>query len=215
MQSGIPLLLGQVLVISLSGVLAPGPVTAATIAAGTRSRHAGSLIALGHGIIEFPLMLAITLGAGALLTARAFQIGAGLAGGASLVAMGMMMLWGIRKVALPQQPPAAANPLWTGMVLTAANPYFFIWWATVGLALATQAIELGILAFVLFAIVHWLCDLFWLEAISFASHRGAHLMGINAQKILLCVCGATMLLFGLWFLRDVIHKLGAAAAGTT
>ena len=48
--------------ISLSGVLAPGPMTAATLAAGTRSRHAGAIIALGHGVVEFPLMLVIIAG---------------------------------------------------------------------------------------------------------------------------------------------------------
>ena len=55
------LFLGQVVVISLSGVMAPGPVTAAAIGMGARSRYAGMLLAIGHGIVEFPLMILIVL----------------------------------------------------------------------------------------------------------------------------------------------------------
>ena len=56
--------LAQVLVISCSGAMQPGPVTATAIAMGARSRYAGSLLAVGHGIIEFPLMVVIILGMG-------------------------------------------------------------------------------------------------------------------------------------------------------
>jgi len=43
--------------ISLSGVMAPGPITAATLAAGARGRHAGAMICLGHVVVELPLIL--------------------------------------------------------------------------------------------------------------------------------------------------------------
>jgi threonine/homoserine/homoserine lactone efflux protein len=209
MSTGVVVLLGQVVAISLSGVLAPGPVTAATIGLGTRSRHAGALVAIGHAIIEMPLMVAIVLGAAAFLTARWFQVGAGAAGGLSLMGLGAMMLWGIRhggEEAEPK-PPTTSGPLWTGLVLTLANPYFFLWWATVGLALATQAAEMGALVFALFAIMHWLCDFFWLETLSYASHRGARMMGTTTRRVLLCLCGTTMVCFGMWFIVDVIGKL--------
>ena len=61
------LFLGKVIMISLSGVMAPGPVTAVVIASGARNRYAGILMALGHGIVEFPLMIVIVLGAGTLV----------------------------------------------------------------------------------------------------------------------------------------------------
>ena len=209
MSTEVAVLLGQVVVISLSGVLAPGPVTAVTIGMGTRSRHAGAMVAIGHAIIEMPLMVAIVLGVGTFLTARWFQISAGAAGGLSLTCMGAMMLWGARRATAVAQPevPASSGPLWAGIVLTLANPYFFIWWATVGLALATRAAEKGVLVFALFAIVHWLCDFFWLEVLSNASHGGAKLMGATSRRILLGACGITMVGFGIWFIIDVLRKL--------
>lgn len=45
---------------SLSGVMAPGPITAATLAAGERNRHAGTWICIGHIAVELPLILQIS-----------------------------------------------------------------------------------------------------------------------------------------------------------
>ena len=65
--------------------MAPGPITAATLAAGARRRHAGAMIALGHGVIEFPLMLVILAGAGEFFKFEGVKTAIGLAGGAVLL----------------------------------------------------------------------------------------------------------------------------------
>ena len=51
--------LGSVMLISLSGVLMPGPLFAVTIQKSAKSKIAGALIAVGHGLVEFPLMFLI------------------------------------------------------------------------------------------------------------------------------------------------------------
>jgi len=188
--------------ISLSGVLAPGPMTAATLAAGTRSRHAGALIALGHAAVEFPLMVVIIAGAGGLFELEAVRIGVGLAGGAILLLMGLQLLMTVRKPVAETKMSDQRHPFWTGIVLSGTNPLFLIWWATVGLTLATQAVELGIIAFALFAAIHWLCDFVWLEALSLASHKGTELLGGRIRQIVLVVCGIVLVFFGCKFLHD-------------
>jgi len=90
------LFLFQIVVISLSGVMAPGPVTAAAIATGSRNRYAGTFIALGHGIIEFPLMILIILGMGKILESTKPQIVIGLAGGTFLPIMAGQTLIGLK-----------------------------------------------------------------------------------------------------------------------
>ncbi|MFC1596484.1 LysE family transporter [Planctomycetota bacterium] len=195
------------IVISLSGVLAPGPMTAATLAAGTRSRHAGAIIALGHAVIEFPLMLIIVAGAGKAFELAPVRLSIGIAGGLFLLLMGVQLLLAARKEVTDPEGGNGRHPFVTGIVLTGANPYFLIWWATVGLALATQAVELGLVAFVLFAVIHWLCDLVWLEALSLASHKGSELMGGRVQQVVLAVCGVALLGFGCKFLWDAGSSL--------
>ena len=97
-----------------------------------------------------------------------------------------------------RKSPGSSSP--SSVVLTAANPYFLIWWATVGLALATDAVSFGVLAFVLFGILHWLCDLIWLEILSLASYTGTEVLGGRLQQGVLVVCGIMLLGFGAMFL---------------
>ncbi|MHC4435529.1 MAG: LysE family transporter [Planctomycetota bacterium] len=201
------LFLFEVLVISLSGVMAPGPVTAAAIAAGARLRRAGALIALGHGIVEFPLIVLIVLGPGKILRLPAAQIVIGLAGGAFLFVMAFQMLGALRAEQEIHAKFSGSSPLLTGMLLSATNPYFLLWWATIGLALATTATNLGIWAFVLFAIVHWLCDFLWLWALSWASFKGSMLLGRRLQQVVLAICAAAMFVFGLCFAYKALAML--------
>ena len=76
--------------------MAPGPMTAVTLGLGARNRHAGALVAIGHGIVEFPLMVLIIVGVGRLFAIPAFRISVGLAGGAMLIVMGVTMLKAVK-----------------------------------------------------------------------------------------------------------------------
>jgi threonine/homoserine/homoserine lactone efflux protein len=193
------LFLIQVFIISISGAMQPGPVTATAITMGTRNRWAGSLLAVGHGIVEFPLMVLIIFGLGAIFQKTSAQIIIGIAGGLAL----LYMAYGMFKTAShPVDIQAGAKkdkPILAGIIFTVSNPFFLVWWATVGLGLATNATKFGLYAFVLFAIVHWLVDLLWVTALSLASFHGTTLFGPKVQQRVMQVCAAAMLLFGLKF----------------
>jgi len=197
----------EVVVISLSGVMAPGPVTAAAIGMGTRSRYAGALIAVGHGVVEFPLMILIVLGVGRILKLPTAQIVIGLAGGAFLLIMAIQMLKSLRSIEVQQVTVTKSAPVLAGVILSAGNPYFLLWWATVGLTLATTATGIGIWAFAIFAIVHWLCDLIWLSALSWASFKGSVLLGPRGMRIVLMICSAALFVFGLLFIYNAANIL--------
>ncbi len=188
--------------ISLSGVMAPGPMTAATLAAGTHRRHAGAMIALGHAAVELPLVLMImgVVGAGKFLQSENVQIAIGLIGGGFLLLMGIRLLAAARAAEDETETANQRHPLATGVVLTLANPYFLVWWAAIGLALTMQAVELGVLAFALFAVIHWLCDLVWLEALSLASNKGTELLGGRLQQIVLAICAVMLIGIGCDFI---------------
>jgi threonine/homoserine/homoserine lactone efflux protein len=188
--------------ISLSGVMAPGPITAAALAAGARSRHAGAMIALGHAVVEIPLILLLVAGIGNFLESSTAKVGIGLAGGAVLLLMGIQLLASLRKPSVGSAAPVQYRPLVIGILLTAANPYFLVWWATVGLALATQAMAFGALVLGLFAVVHWFCDLVWLEVLSVAGFKGSEVFGKRAQMLVSLICGIALIGFGAKFLYD-------------
>ena len=194
----------KVIIVSLSGVMAPGPVTAAAVAKGQRQRFAGALIAVGHGIIEFPLMILIVLGMDELLKSAKTQIIIGLAGGAFLLFMAIQMLRDIGKTDYDPEKSYKSGPVLTGFLLSVGNPYFLLWWASVGLALATEATQLGIWAFAMFAVIHWLCDLVWFQVLSWASFKGSALLGPQTQRIILLVCSLALLFFGLYFISKAL-----------
>ncbi len=182
--------------------MAPGPVTAAAIGMGARSRYAGMLLAIGHGIVEFPLIILIVLGMGRILKLPTAQIIIGLAGGAFLLIMAIGMLKSLRLAVVQETKVTKSTPMLAGIILSAGNPYFLCWWATVGLALATTARGMGIWAFVLFAVVHWLCDFIWLGALSWASFKGTGLFGARSQRIVLLICAVALFFFGLFFIYN-------------
>lgn len=188
--------------VSLSGVLSPGPMTAAAIGRGSRSPHSGSVMAIGHGVIEIPLLLLIILGIGPIFQSLFARTGIGIFGGGFLIWMGISMLKGADSADGEQRAVSRKGPFMTGLLLSAGNPYFLIWWATVGLNLVNKARQLGGAAFFMFAVIHWLCDLFWLELLSFSSYRGMKLLNEKSRIWIERGCAIVMIIFGLLFIYN-------------
>ena len=196
--------LTQVVVISCSGVMQPGPVTATVITMGTRNRYAGTFLALGHGIVEFPLMVVIVLGVGKFFELQSVQIAIGLVGGLFLFLMATQGLLSLRARVDIKPKVLSGKPILAGIILSAGNPFFLIWWATVGLALATQAAQWGIWAFVLFAMTHFSMDLIWLQILSWASFKGSVLLGPRGLQVVLTICSTALFAFGLFFIYKAV-----------
>ena len=91
------------------------------------------------------------------------------------------------------------NSLVTGIVMTGGNPYFFLWWATIGIALIARAMSFGIYALVLLIIIHWSCDIVWEQIISMTVFRTRHLWTPHVQKIIFGVCAVVLIVFGIYF----------------
>lgn len=198
MTASLGLFLLSAVGISLSGVMMPGPLTAATIAKGYREQNAGLFIALGHAIIELPLMALIYFGFARFFSSPEVKMGVGLAGGLLLISMGVMVARSVKQ-ARSEVRDLPYSSLVTGIMMTGANPYFFLWWATIGIALIVTAAQFGIWGLVIFAAVHWACDLGWEQIVSMSVFRTRHLWTPKVQRIVFSVCAAVLVGFGVWF----------------
>lgn len=192
--------------LSFTGVMAPGPLTAVTVAHGSRSQHAGVWIAIGHGIVEFPLMVVVFLGFEYVFTSPHAKAVIGLVGGLFLFFLAYGMFRSIAKADVGGNG-AFRSPVVAGVVLTIANPYFLIWWATVGASLIIAAVEFGAIGVVVFAIFHWLCDFVWCYFLSALSFRGGRFFGNKFQKIVFGVCGVFLIIMGGKFVVDAVGVL--------
>lgn len=193
----------SVVVISLSGVMMPGPLFAMTVAKSYNNPTSGALVALGHAVVEIPLIFLIYLGFANFLKLTQLQVFIGVAGGIILIYLGINMIRS-RKAMVEEGKYLPYGSFMGGIITTAVNPYFFLWWASVGAALIVKSIAFGLIGFVLFTVIHWLCDFGWLSGISLAIHRLHHLWSKRVHRAIFSLCGMLMIGFGVWFIGSVI-----------
>lgn len=201
--ASLPLFLGSVIAISLTGVMMPGPVTAVTVAKGAQRKGAGALVALGHGLIEFPLIVLIYLGFARFLDFPEVKIAVGLVGGLVLFWMAANMLK-TKPLVFSERRDAPHGSVVAGLVTTAANPYFFLWWATVGAALLVSAQDFGGAGVAALSVTHWLCDFGWLFLVSWGVFKSRQLWTQRVHRIVFGGCAAIMVGFGGWFIYSSI-----------
>ncbi|WP_457554930.1 LysE family transporter [Candidatus Pyrohabitans sp.] len=198
---GLAFFLFATVVISLSGVLMPGPVLAVSIAKGHRDRLAGVKISLGHALLEVPLILLIY--AGVVSAGNTSLRALSLAGGVLLIYMGVEMLRSRREVVLRGRDlPYGAT--FAGFATSFANPYFLLWWLTVGALLVSKASSFGMPGLVLFILIHEACDFAWYSLVSMASFSSRRVLGTRAQEFMFLLLGGMMLAFGAWFMTSAL-----------
>ncbi|HIE51983.1 MAG TPA: lysine transporter LysE [Armatimonadetes bacterium] len=193
--------------IGFSGAIMPGPVLAATIPAAVREGFvAGPLIVLGHGLVEVALVLLVVSSLGVALRREDSPLvrGIALVGGLMLLLMGGMMLRDLPHLSLTLtaqgQRGLALPPVLAGALCSLSNPYFFLWWATIGLGLITQALSgWGRLGVLIFYGSHVLSDLVWYSFVSGTIAVGKRALSDSLYRGLIGVCAVALLLFGLRF----------------
>jgi threonine/homoserine/homoserine lactone efflux protein len=206
-----PLFLVSVAFISLSGVLMPGPLFAVTLEKAAKNKAAGALIALGHGIIEFPLMFLIYFLLSEFEVPWTVQAGVGIVGGALMIFMGLQTFRGRNK----QDKARAASKqdsLLAGIRTTAANPGFILWWLTVGTALVLNAKLFGVVGFSIFAGLHWSCDFVWLTVVAFLIFQSRRFWTTRVSQAITFFCVAVLTGFGAWFLGSGLWQMLGALA---
>ena len=188
----------SVVVISLSGVMMPGPLLAVTVAKSYKSQFTGVQIAAGHALVEIPLILLIYFGLGRFFQHELVQLTLSLLGGAVLVWLGIGMFRARTRV-VETGRDLPYNSVVAGVVTSILNPFFMLWWATIGSMLIMTSLNFGITGFALFIPVHWLCDLVWLSFVSILVYRTRSLWGRKLQEGLFITCGLLLIGFGIWF----------------
>ncbi len=182
-----------VILISLSGVIAPGPLFAATIAEGRKHGFAGALITMGHATVEIPIIISLYL-FGTFIATDFVKAVVGIMGGVVLLYLACLEL----KSGEAKVRPAKGYV--TGIVMSFFNPYFIIWWLTVGFTLIMKSLEYGLLGLLVFIFLHEMCDFSWLTFVSLTSNRASGIWGRKAQMALTAVSVTILIVFGIWFL---------------
>jgi len=197
-------ILVSVVVISFSGVMLPGPMFAVTLAKSYKSPLAGTQISLGHAVIEVPLILLIYFGFAPFFQNTIVQLVLGIVGGGMIIWLGISM-FRARAQVVRGGKDLPYSAFMAGILTSALNPFFLLWWATIGSMLIMRFLDFGIMGLAVFIVVHWLCDLVWLSFVSNLVYRTHSLWGRKFQEWLFTACSLLLVGFGGWFLVSGIQ----------
>lgn len=215
MQSLQAIFLGS-FVIGFSGAMMPGPMLTVTIREAARTGFwAGPLVVLGHGLLELSLVAGLVGGLGAVVSRPTFLGAVGLLGGAVLLWMAASMLWGLRTLSLSleagQERRRRGGPVLAGVVTSLSNPYWTLWWATVGLSYVTLTAGTGWRGPAVFFAGHILSDLVWYSLVAAVLHLGRRLLTDRVYRALVGACAVFLLYFGGLFVRSGLGHLSRSA----
>ncbi len=195
--------------IALSGALMPGPLLSATITeSGRRGWKVGPMFMLGHGILEALLIVGLFLGLAPLLVSNIAFIIIAFAGGGFLIWMALGMFRSLPELSLSSKKVESGSSLpITGALMSLANPYWIIWWATIGLGYVMVAGDLGFPGVLAFFLGHILADLAWYAFVSLAIHKGRDILPDRVYRWLIAFCAVFLLGYAGYLLYNGVRLL--------
>ena len=212
-------LAGEIIFISSSGVLSPGPLLFANVLYVSRKGPSAAVkIAFGHTIIEFPIVLILALGLltftqGFLNTENLKLIS--LLGGFAMLVFSLTQIISITGRSGNQRSNRflwitdKKGPILAGVIFSALNPFFLIWWATIGLKLISDSIHsLGFTSGVVFLFsFHIWMDYGWLIFTSYLVYSGIRLLKNKFYSAIQISISAALGAYGVYLILTIfIHS---------
>ena len=195
------------IIISASGVMSPGPLFAANITYGLKQgTKAGIKIAIGHSIVELPLVILLGIGIFSLEIFPEFKTIISILGAITLFVFAFIQIKSTLKKNKKSETKLKQGPIITGVLLSALNPFFIIWWLTIGLKLISDAMAIWAFVGILIVFVlHVWMDFVWLGSTAFLISKSKKIISNTNYKIIMLALSAVLIYFGITFLTDVIN----------
>jgi threonine/homoserine/homoserine lactone efflux protein len=218
----------QVIFISASGVLAPGPLFLANLIYGSKKGYySGIKIASGHAIVELSLLVLLALGIFGF-SSFIFNNGSariiGLVGGTAIIFFSLFQINNIIKgrtrggannenkindsyfSEIRNKSKRLGGPFITGLIFSSLNPFFLVWWFTVGLKLISDSIYMfgvieGIL--ILFSLHIWM-DYVWLSVTAYLISKGKTIIKDKLYQYFLLSISFILASYGFYLIVEKI-----------
>ncbi|MFW6343753.1 MAG: LysE family transporter [Sediminispirochaetaceae bacterium] len=208
----LPALFFSSFLIALSGAMMPGPLLTATIGESVkRGAKAGPLIMSGHALLEGALVIALMFGLAPLLKKDPFFIGVSFAGAAILAWMSAGMLRSVPSLKIDWDADAGegggGSIIAAGALLSIANPYWVVWWATIGLTFLSRSQEVGFLGILFFFLGHQAADFAWYSIVSTAVGKGRRFFSDRIYRGVIAVSALVLIGFALYFSWSGLERL--------
>ena len=204
----------EVVLVSASGVLSPGPLFLTNIIYGSKQGiTAGIKIAYGHTMVELPLVIILALGLFSFsyvsLNNENLKI-ISIVGGIAMIVFALTQIINFTKGKVDNERQYAEvsdkkGPILLGVIFSALNPLFLIWWFTIGLKLISDSIHFfglvnGIL--ILFSSHIWM-DYVWLIITSYLIYRGISVLKNKFYSVLLISMSTFLVFYGVYIILRI------------
>jgi threonine/homoserine/homoserine lactone efflux protein len=199
-------------IIALSGALMPGPLLTVTISESSqRGFITGPLLIAGHAILELVLVAALLLGLAPFFQLPAVFVVSAIGGALILfwMAFGMFRSLPSLHLSLEGNNTRRNHPMISGILMSVANPYWIIWWATIGLGYILYSWQFGFWGIAFFFTGHILADLSWYSLVSAAVAGGRNFLTDHLYRGLIAVCAVFLVVFAGYFVYAGFTKLNA------
>lgn len=200
------------LIVGFSGAVVPGPLLTVTINKTLKTGiSAGPLLILGHALVELGVVIGLVYGLSPILTNPLVGSIFGLLGGIVLAWMGCCMVKEARNAEFKletdeKDKKAGLNPVAAGIVVTLSNPYFIIWWGTIGAGYVVVSLQFGPAGIVFFFLGHILADFIWYTFISWLVAAGSKKISLRTYRSLTVACGVFLVGMAFFFLYYGINS---------
>ena len=203
--------------VGLSGALSPGPLTILAMREGARRGWvAGPFATAGHAVAEATTIVLLALGLSRYVGSNGpVTTAISLVGGLVLVWMARTTARSVPTASLAArvaqategaEPPrgdrsfeAFRSVALLGIAVTVVNPYWLIWWATVGTKLTVDSLHIGWSGPLAVFLGHILSDLLWLTFVATLVGSGSRWLGDRAYRGLLGACAVFLIVLGVLF----------------
>jgi len=202
-------------VIALSGALMPGPLLTATIVESSRRGFStGPLMIAGHALLELVLVIALLLGGAPFLELPAVFVATALSGSVILLGMACGMFRSLPSLHLAWETDQKQHrhPVVSGILMSVVNPYWIIWWATIGLSYILYSRQFGPAGIVFFFAGHILADLAWYSLVAAMVAGGRQYLSDRLYRGMIAVCAVLLVVFAGYFAWAGWAKLAALTA---
>ena len=99
------------------------------------------------------------------------------------------------------------GPFAGGIVASVANPYWLLWWATIGAGYMVRSLQYGLAGIAAFYTGHILSDYVWYSLVAYIVDTGRQVISDAVYQGVLLACGVFLLFLGTSFVVGGVRRI--------
>ncbi|HEY4662957.1 MAG TPA: LysE family transporter [Candidatus Humimicrobiaceae bacterium] len=204
------------MIVAFSGALVPGPMLTLVISSVARKGFWTSFfIVVGHAILELIVVIGFFLGILKFLDNPLIAKIIGLLGGIFLLYIGTDIIVSIFKKkfiidfksVLKQRTITGKSTIiviFKGILISLMNPYWYIWWISIGAAFILKSVQFNTAGITSFYIGHISADFIWYLFIGFLVNTGRRFFNQKIYNGILIACSIFLFYLGIRFIIEAV-----------